>query len=148
MSQATLPAVQIRRRFDAPPARVYDAFANINALAELIRPEDVKIEEAHADVREGGEYKIVLRMADDELWTLHGVYRVVSPPGRLALTWSWIEDDPKDEQHTLLTLEFAQDGDGTELTLRHELFLRDESRASHENGWGKCLDKLAGELSH
>lgn len=147
MSQTTLPAVQIRRRFDAPPARVYDAFANINALAELIRPEDVKIEEAEADVRVGGEYKIVLRMSDGDLWTLHGVYREVSPPGRLTLTWNWIEDDPKDEQPTLLTLEFAQDGEGTELTLRHELFLREESRTSHEAGWGKCLDKLAVELA-
>jgi uncharacterized protein YndB with AHSA1/START domain len=147
VSQTTLPAVQIRRRFDAPPARVYDAFANINALAELIRPEHVKIEEAEADVRDGGAYKIVFRMPDDELWTLQGVYREVSPPGRLALTWTWIEDDPKDEQSTLLTLAFAQDGDGTELTLRHELFLREQSRTSHEDGWGKCLDKLAAEFS-
>lgn len=147
MNQATLPAVYIRRRFDAPPPRVYDAFSNINSFAELLRPENVKIEETAADVRDGGEYKIVLRMPDNELWTLHGTYREVSPPNRLALTWIWIEDDPKDEQHTLLTLEFAPDGDGTELTLRHELFSREESRASHESGWGECLDKLAAQLS-
>ncbi len=147
MNQTTLPAVQISRRFDAPPARVYDAFANITALAELIRPDDVELVEVEADVREGGAYKIVLRMADDDLWTLQGVYREASPPSRLALTWIWIEDDPKDEQHTLLTLEFAPDGDGTQLTLRHELFAREESRTSHEGGWAKCLDKLAVQLS-
>jgi len=146
VNQATLPAVCIRRRFDAPPQRVYNAFANINTFAELMRPEDVKLVEAAADIREGGEYKIVFRMPDDDLWTLHGTYREVSPPNRLALTWTWIEDDPKDEQHTLLALEFAPDGDGTELTLRHDLFLREESRASHEDGWGKCLDKLAAQL--
>ncbi|MFN2448269.1 MAG: SRPBCC domain-containing protein [Candidatus Baltobacteraceae bacterium] len=146
MNQATLPAVLIRRRFDAPPARVYDAFANIKSFAELMRPEDVKLEESEADVGEGGEYKIVLRVAGDDLWTLHGTYREVSPPNRLALTWIWSEDDAKDEQHTLLTLEFASDGNGTELTLRHELFLREESRASHERGWGACLDKLTAQL--
>jgi uncharacterized protein YndB with AHSA1/START domain len=147
VNQTTLPAVLIRRRFDAPPRRVYDAFANIQALAELIRPDDVKIEETEADVREGGEYKIVLRMPDNDLWTLRGVYRQVSPPHHLALTWNWVEDNPEEEQHTLLTLEFAHDGDGTELILRHELFVREDSRNSHENGWVKCLDNLAAELA-
>jgi uncharacterized protein YndB with AHSA1/START domain len=147
VNQTTLPAVYIRRRFDAPAPRVYDAFANIDTFAELMRPEDVKLVEATGDVRDGGEYKIVFRMADDDLWTLHGTYREVAPPNRLALSWIWIEDDPKDEQHTVLTLEFAPDGDGTELTLRHELFVREESRASHERGWGECMDKLAAQLS-
>lgn len=147
MTQATLPAVRIRRRFDAPPQRVYDAFANINSFAELMRPDDVKLVQAEADVRAGGEYKIVLRMADDDLWTLRGTYREVSPPGRIALTWIWTEGDPKEEQHTLLTLDFAPDGDGTELTLTHELFSREQSRNSHETGWGACLDKLDAQLS-
>lgn len=102
-----------------------------------MRPEHVKLVDASADVRDGGEYKIVLRMPDDDLWTLQGTYREVRPPTRLALTWIWVEDDAKDEQHTLLTLEFAPDGRGTELTLRRELFLREESRASHETGWGQ-----------
>lgn len=147
MNQATLPAVYIRRRFDAPPQRVYDAFADIKTFTQLICPENVHLVESSADVREGGEYKIVMRMPDDDLWTLQGTYREVQPPSRLALTWIWIEDDPKDEQHTLLTFEFAPDGDGTELTLRHELFQREESRHSHEEGWGECLDKLAAQLS-
>ncbi|MGB8264795.1 MAG: SRPBCC domain-containing protein [Candidatus Velthaea sp.] len=147
MNQTTLPAVQLRRRFDAPPARVYDAFANINALAELILPENGALVETAADVRAGGAYKVVLRMPDGDLWTLHGVYRDVAPPSRLAFTWGWIEDDPKDEQETLLTLEFEQDGGGTELILRHELFVREQSRASHEGGWAQCLDKLALKLA-
>ncbi len=147
MNQTTLPAVFIRRRFGAPPQRVYNAFANIDTFAELMRPDNVKLVEAAADVREGGDYKIVFRMPDDDLWTLHGTYREVSQPNRLALTWIWTEDDPKDEQHTLLTLEFAPDGDGTELTLQHDRFSRQQSRVSHESGWGQCLDKLAAQLS-
>lgn len=146
MNQTTLPAVLIHRHFDASPARVYDAFADIDTLAQLITPEHVSLLNASADVRNGGEYRIALRMPDDEVWTLRGAYRDVSPPDRLALTWIWTEDDPKDEQETLLTLEFKPDGDGTELVLRHELFLREESRASHEKGWGACLDKLADQL--
>jgi uncharacterized protein YndB with AHSA1/START domain len=147
VNQATLPAVYIRRRFEAPPQRVYDAFANVGTFAELIRPENVKLVEAAADVRAGGEYKLVFRMPDDDVWSLRGNYREVSPPNRLALTWTWTEDDPKDEQQTLLTLEFAPDGDGTQLTLRQELFSREESRSSHESGWTECLDKLAAQLS-
>lgn len=146
MNDTALAAVEIRRRFDAAPQRVYEAFADIHTLAELIRPERAQLVAAKADARLGGHYEIALRMAENDVWTVRGVYRELSPFRRLAMTWIWVEDDPKDEQHTLITLRFVPDGDGTELTLRHELFAREESRNAHAEGWTECLENLAARL--
>ncbi len=146
MNQATLPAVVIRRTFDASPDSVFAAWTG-KEFAEMICPENVTLQDLKMDVRPGGSYKIDLLMADGEVWTLHGDYREVAPPHRLVMTWSWIEDDLKDTQETLLTIELTPEGSGTALELRHELFLREESRASHEEGWAECLDKLAAKLT-
>jgi uncharacterized protein YndB with AHSA1/START domain len=146
MNQATLPAVVIRRTFEASPDRVFAAWTG-KEFAEMICPKDVKLQDLNMDVRPGGSYKMDLLMPDGDVWTLHGDYREVTPPRRLAMTWSWIEDDPKDAQETLLTIELTPEGSGTALELRHELFQREESRASHEEGWASGLDKLAAMLS-
>ncbi len=145
MNQATLPAVVIRRTFDASPQRVFAAWTG-KEFAEMICPQDVTLQDLQMDVRQGGSYKMDLLMSDGDVWTLHGDYREVTPPHRLVMTWSWIEDDPKDAQETLLTVKLTPQGGGTALELRHELFVREDSRASHEAGWTECLDKLAAKL--
>lgn len=147
MISSTAPSLLIRRTFDAAPQRVYQAFADHDRLLQFICPPSAQVVESEADVRNGGTYRFVLKMEDGELWTLRGEYREVSPPNRLSMTWIWVEDDPKDEQNTLLTIECNAAGAGTELVLRHELFVREESRDNHEHGWNACLDKIAEHLS-
>jgi uncharacterized protein YndB with AHSA1/START domain len=147
MISSTAPSLLIRRTFDAPPQRVYQAFADFDQLAHLICPPACEIVESRADVRTGGTYTVVLKMEDGDLWRLRGEYREVDPPNRLSMTWTWVEDDPKDEQNTLLTIECKPDGAGTGLELRHELFVRTESRDNHEHGWNRCLDKIAAQLN-
>ena len=56
------------------------------------------------------------------------------------MTWRWEEDKPEDEHDTLLTLEFNEVDDGTELVLTHERFASVESRDSH----AKRLDRHHG----
>lgn len=147
MISSTAPSLLIRRTFDAPPQRVFQAFADTNQFLAVVCPVTAEVVETQSDVRAGGAYRHVLKMEDGELWTLRGEYREVDPPSRLSMTWVWVEDDPKDEQNTLLTIECAPSGSGTELVLRHELFVRAESRDNHERGWNECLDKIAARLS-
>lgn len=147
MISSTAPSLLIRRTFDAPPQRVYQAFADPDQLLQVVCPVTAEIVEKEADVKTGGAYRFVFRMEDGDLWTLRGEYRDVSPYTRLSQTWVWVEDDPKDEQNTLLTIEFNAAGNGTELVLRHELFVREESRNNHERGWNECMDKIAARLN-
>ena len=58
------------------------------------------------------------------------------------MTWLWEEDDPADEHETLLTLEFNEVGDETELVLTHERFASTESRDRHAEGWTAVLTQL------
>ncbi|HET7815591.1 MAG TPA: SRPBCC domain-containing protein [Candidatus Baltobacteraceae bacterium] len=147
MTTSTAPSLLIRRTFDAPPKRLYEAFADPDQLLQVVCPVTAEVVESQADVRAGGTYRFVLKMEDGDLWTLRGEYRDVSPPNRLSMTWVWVEDDPKDEQNTLLTIDFNAAGSGTELVLRHECFVREESRNNHEHGWNECLDKIAARLN-
>ena len=43
---------------------------------------------------------------------------------------------------TLVTVEFTEIGDTTEVSLTQEGFPAAEARDGHEQGWGSCLDHL------
>ena len=107
-----------------------------------LRPESVTIADVAMDVRTGGSYHIVMQKEDGERLTVRGTYRDVQPAKRLSMTWKWEEDDPTDEYATVLTIEFAPVDGGTELTLTHEGFQKEQNRSDHEDGWTSILDKL------
>ncbi len=45
-------------------------------------------------------------------------------------------------QNSLVTIEFKELGDATELTLTHEFLPTEDIRNKHEGGWNGCLDSL------
>jgi len=140
--QSTIPALVIRRAYDVPPERVFQAWTTPELAKQFLGPNDVTTPDVEMDVRTGGTYRIVMQMADGERWTVGGVYREVQPPHRLQMTWRWKEDDPNDERDTLLTLEFNPHDGGTEMILTHEQLASEESRAGHARGWEAIADQL------
>lgn len=146
-SHATLvPALVMRRVYDAPRERVYAAWTSPEAAASFMGPGDVKATEITMDVRVGGSYRIVMVHADGSINPVRGVYREVVAPQRLSMTWKWEEENPSDERETLLTLEFIDRVGKTELVLTHENLASVESRSNHERGWASILEELAGAL--
>lgn len=142
MQSTIIPALVIRRTLKASPQRVYEAWTQPDLAKQFMCPEDVTIPEATFDVRVGGAYRIVMKKPDGEELVVRGIYRDVQPGKRLEMNWTWEEDRPEDEQDTLLVLEFAPHGTGTELTLTQTQFLKAESRTNHEGGWNSILDKM------
>jgi uncharacterized protein YndB with AHSA1/START domain/predicted enzyme related to lactoylglutathione lyase len=146
-SATTVPALVIRRMYDAPRERVYAAWTNPELAAQFLGPVRGSVAKVDMDVRTGGAFRIVMSHRDGEDWAVGGVYREVVAPQRLSMTWRWEEDDPKDEYDSLLTIElFDRDGK-TELVLTHELLPSIESRDRHTGGWNAVLDQLAGTLA-
>lgn len=142
-SHATLvPALVMRRTYDASPERVFAAWTDPAAAAVFMSPGDVKATDITMDVRVGGSYRIVMRMPDGSVMPVSGTYREVVPAKRLSMTWRWEEDNPSDERDTLLTLEFFDRGGKTEFVLTHENFASTESRENHEHGWASIMEKL------
>lgn len=140
-----IPAAVLRRVYDVAPERLFDMWTTPETLQRFLGPRDGRISAIEMDVREGGGYRIGMRLPDGEVWTVKGTYRIVRRPEKLQMTWVWEEDDVRDEHETLLTIDFLQHGNGTELVLTHERFATEESRAGHTRGWTEILETL-GEM--
>jgi uncharacterized protein YndB with AHSA1/START domain len=146
-SAATVPALAIRRVYDAPRERVYAAWTDPHLAAQFLGPGDMRVSAVEMDVRAGGKFRIMMQHPDGADWGVGGTYREVVPPQRLSMTWTWEEDDPKDEHESLLTIEFFDRDGKTELVLTHEYLASVESRDRHAGGWNAILDQLPKALS-
>ncbi len=141
-----VPAIVLRRTYKASRDRVFDAWTKPEIAARFFGPGDVATRDIKMDVREGGSYSIVMEPPEGEKLLVRGTYREVRRPERLSMTWSWKEDDPKDEVESLLTLVFNEVDGGTEVVLTHEQLASVESAERHTEGWTAILDQLAAAL--
>jgi uncharacterized protein YndB with AHSA1/START domain len=135
---ATKPSLTIKRRFNAPPAKVYAAWTQPETIARWFGPEGAENIRAEADVRVGGRYRFAGRMANEE-HEVGGTYREIVPNERLVFTWAW-KSTP--ERESLVTVTFKPDGAGTMLTLLHEQFFDEPARDRHQQGWTGALNKM------
>ena len=137
---ATKPSLTLKRRLDAPPAKVYAAWTDPKKIGQWMGPEGVKTLSAESDARVGGRYRFVMRSPDGETHDVSGEFREVVPNEKLVFTWGWISTP---ERVSLVTVSLKPDGDGTLLTLTHEQFFDEAARDRHQHGWTGSLEKLA-----
>lgn len=140
----TKPSLTLKRRLNAPPAKVYAAWTDPEKLARWFGPGDAGTVRAELDARAGGRFHISMRMPDGEEHNVGGVYREVVANEKLVFTWAW-RSTP--ERESLVTVLLEADGDGTLLTLTHEKFFDEAARDRHQSGWTGLLDKLAAYLA-
>ena len=140
-------ALRLNRRLKAPREVVFRAFTDPAALARWFGPEGMNVDKVKIDLRPGGAYSMVFNQANGEAHGLSGVYREISPPERLVMTWVWDHGDLAGIE-TLVTIELAEAGAETELTLIHEKLPSQESVDLHRQGWTSsftCLDRVVEE---
>lgn len=140
----TRPSATLRRRFDAPVARVFSAWTDPVKLGRWFGPERVVEAEAEADVRVGGRFRVRLTTRDGERHEVGGVYREIVADEKLVFTWAW-HSTP--ERESLVTVRLKPDGDGTVLILTHEQLFDEASRDRHVQGWTGSFEKLAAFLA-
>jgi uncharacterized protein YndB with AHSA1/START domain len=142
----TRPSLTLKRRLNAPPAKVYAAWTDPEKIARWFGPASAKAgtEQASVDARVGGRYRISFTMENGEYYEVGGVYREIVPNERLAFSWAW-HSTP--ERESLVTVSLKPDGEGTLLTLHHEQFVDQAARDGHERGWSGLLDKLEKYLA-
>jgi uncharacterized protein YndB with AHSA1/START domain len=144
-------ALRLSRRLKAPREAVFHAFTDPAALAKWFGPEGISVKNVKVDLRPGGAYSMAFNEADGEVHGLSGVYREIAPPQRLVMTWVWDHGDLAGIE-TLVTIELAEVGAETELTLTHEKLPNQTACDLHRQGWTSsfiCLDQLVeeGDLS-
>ena len=133
--------VELSRRIDATPERVFDAWFDAKALGRwLFATPDGEMERVEVDPRVGGRFEIDERRGD-EVARHWGTYVEIDRPRRLVFDFATsFSDEP-----TRIIVTIAPDGDGSLVTLRHEGVWADfEERTRH--GWGMILDNLARTL--
>jgi len=135
--------MSVRRRIPAPRDVVFEAWIDPQGIREWMLPGDAISANAALDVRVGGSYRIVIRSKDQE--HVHtGTYQVVDRPSKLVFTWTSRNDSPA----TLVTVEFLDRGQETELIITHERFLQAETTKRYEGGWGRIAERFATYLAN
>ena len=136
---ATKPSLTIKRRLNAPPAKVFAAWSDPKKIERWFSPPNITSTSVQADVRVGGRYQIAAQGADGERHQVNGVYREVVPNEKLVFTWAW---HTTPERESLVTVLIRPDGDGSLLTLTHEQFFDEAARDRHNQGWTAIVGKL------
>ena len=133
-------SVEVKRVINAPIERVYQAWIDPEQLKQWHRPHDFTVPEAFADARTGGKYSITMMGPGGEKNIAEGVYKDLSPPNKLVMSWDW---QGSDMPSTQITVNFNKlDDTKTEIILLHEHFISQEYADSHKEGWDSALDSL------
>ena len=147
MSQAAVASptsLVISRTYPASVDRVFKAWTDANQLGQWFAPTDDYTTKANVDLRVGHEYRIAITHKGGNVHTILGTYRLIEPPRKLVYTWRW-EGGPMAD--TLVTVDFAPDGEVTKVTITHEQFTNTEDRDKHNEGWNGCLNRLQRTLT-
>lgn len=141
--------VDLERRYQAPPTRVFHAFADPATKRRwFAEGEGWTVEHYALDFRIGGSETARFRFRGGSLITNETVIHDLVPAERIVSSYAMTIDGAP-LSASLLTIEFAADGDGTFLRfVDHVAFLDGaddiESRTSGSEG---LLEALAKELA-
>jgi uncharacterized protein YndB with AHSA1/START domain len=150
-TSAATHELEIRREFDAPPARLYEAFTDADQLAQWFGPVGFSVprESVDIDARVGGHQRFVMVSDEDPDFTapVNATFTEVIPDELLAGTqeFAGVAGLQEPTVMTMRTEFHAVDG-GTRLVVRqapHTREMIDMARAGWESSFTK-LDTLLG----
>ena len=133
--------LHLEKVLHAPRERVFAACVEPEELAEWWGPKGFTVASIEIHVREGGRYRMTMQPPDAPAFDLTGEFCEVEPPRRLVYTFEYEEPDP-DDQKTVVTLSFLENGEGTRLVLEQGQFATEARHALHETGWTETLERL------
>ena len=134
--------LKITRIINAPRQDVFEAWTNAEQVKHWMCPEGSSVSFAELDVRVGGTFRIDMRI--DEADTVHtGIYHEITPPAKLVFTWV---SKHTHHRESLVTVEFFEQGETTELVLLQRQLPDEEAVQRHTSGWTELLEHLAASL--
>jgi uncharacterized protein YndB with AHSA1/START domain len=138
--------VRVTRIIDAPREQVFAAWTEPEQIRQWWGPGEFTCPDAEVELRPGGRYRVAMQPAQGEPFIVAGTYREVEPPIRLVYTWRWESGPAADGSESLVTVEFNERGERTELVLTHTEFPATHGPAPYRMGWEGGLDKLQALL--
>lgn len=137
--------VTVTRLLSARRERVFEAWTRPDLMARWLFPGSDWTLTVSSELRVGGRYELSMREASGIEHRQFGEYREIVPVSRLVFSWSCPELSVVD---SLVTVEFIDRGERTELRLVHELPPDPKVRRGHEEGWTGCLGNLEKMLGN
>jgi uncharacterized protein YndB with AHSA1/START domain len=145
-SAAPIPnLLQVRRTLPAPREEVFRAWTDPDLVRQWFTPRGGSSPSAEMDVRVGGRYRWAMKLVG-HVYYAFGEYIEVDPPRRLAFTFGWERALVKLTE-SLVTVEFSDLGEQTEVVITHEQVPGRGVRALHRAGWRNCLANLERLMS-
>ena len=84
---AAAPTIlELRRTIRAPRQRVFDAWTKPEELKRWHAPGPLTVDNAEADLRPGGKWRVLMRSPDGQIFDVSGVYREIDPPKKVVYT--------------------------------------------------------------
>ncbi len=150
--EAETPKVTVRKTIGAAPDAVFDAWTKPELMQQWFFPRNWSAKTSNT-LRVGGSYSHRMLPTEGDsscdgksekqdgaakTHLLTGEYLEIKRPERLVFTWN------SDTVHnTRVTVELRAVGNGTEVTITHELLETEAQRQQHAGGWEACLENLA-----
>jgi len=151
---ATDREVHITRTFNAPRELVFKAWTEPGQLEQWFAPSGCEIRYVSIDLRQGGAYHSCLTTPTGyECWC-RGDYLEVTPPQRIVMTMAVADEagnmvqpvdagmDPDWPAETIVTIDFAEDGGKTTITLHQTVSEELAKKTGAYPSWLSMFDRL------
>lgn len=133
--------IQVTKFIPADQEKVFAAWTNSKLVEKWFCPEGMKTQLDEWDAKVGGHFRISIVDGED-LYTTNGTFQEIVPFHKLVFTYCWEEEVPVE---TLVTVEFRNLDDGTDITLTQQ-GVDPEELDGHQEGWLSALSHLVGQF--
>ncbi len=145
---ATHGSFTLERVYDAAPARVFAAWADLASKARwFVGPADWELLERAMEFRVGGKERLSGRKGSGIVSTFDSVYLDIVPDQRIIYSYD-MRLDGRHISVSLATVELTPEGAGTRLVITEQGVFLDgyDDAGSRERGTRILLEQLGGEL--
>jgi len=134
--------LKLKRSFLAPASRVFRAWTDPDIIKIWWHAgAEYKCSIAEVDFRVDGLYRLGMKHIEKQAeHVVGGKFLEIIPDKKIVFTWKWESRD--EENNSIITINFNETDNGSELILTQTGFSGDDSRKDHNKGWDLCLDEL------